>query len=57
MAPFAPLAMPTVRRAVKIWFIRTASQTLIAMKFFSLRPANFPPNRNVALHAGSLGQP
>jgi len=48
-----PKIQNCVRRAAKITSTRTASQSLIAMGF-SLLPANFPSNRNVALHACSL---
>jgi len=46
-----------VRRAAKLGLLAQQTSLLIAMEFFSLRPANFSSNRNVALHARSLGPP
>jgi len=43
-------------RAGKMRSIITTSQSLIAMEF-SFRPAHFPINRSVALHAYNLGPP
>jgi len=46
-----------VRRAAKVGPLEQKTSRSIAMEFLSLRPANCSSNRNVALHARSLGPP
>jgi len=39
----------------RLGLLEHQTSLLIAVEFLSLRPANFSSNRNVALHACSLG--
>jgi len=41
----------------KLGLLEQKTGLSIAVEFLSLRPANFSSNRNVALHAHSLGSP
>jgi len=41
----------------KLGLLEQQTSFLIAMKFLSLRPANFSSNRSVALHAAVLDHP
>ena len=41
----------------KLGLLEQQTSLLMALEFLSLQPANFSSNRNVALHARSLGPP
>ena len=43
------------RRAAKLGLLEQRTSLFVAMECLSLRPANFSSNRNMALHARSLG--